>query len=81
MRTSKYDTFCSVCGLAINIEQVGACIKCDAIDFTQRCYADLSIHVCVECWIKIKSITHDGIDVAIKRSECLKEADAECVRR
>ena len=81
MKTLEYDTYCSICGLAITRQQVGACIECDTIDFIHRCYADLSIHVCVECWMKITSITCAGMDEAVIRSETLKEVDAECMRK
>jgi len=80
MKTFEYDSFCSVCGLAITRQQIGACIECDAIDFTNRCYADLSIHVCVECWMKITSITQSGMGEAVVRSETLKEVDKEWMK-
>ena len=73
MKKDKYDTYCSVCGLAITKHQIGVCIEEPMLfDFNDRCYTDLSIHICYECWEKIKVYTRDGMKKAIKRSEKLK---------
>jgi len=67
-----YDTYCSVCGLAITKNQIGVCIEEPMLfDFNDRCYTELSIHICSECWEKIKVYTHDGMESAIKRSKQL----------
>ena len=79
---SKYASYCSICGLAITTAQIGAMIEGEMIvDFNERCFADLSIHVCVDCWEKIKQYTDDGMEKAITKSEKLKRMDAESVRR
>lgn len=69
-----YDSYCSVCGLAIPTSQIGICIdEYTTVDFTTRSYCTLSIHICNECWEKIKHNTDMGMDVAIERAESLLE--------
>lgn len=79
---TKYASYCSICGLAITTQQIGAMVEGEMIvDFNERCFADLSIHVCVDCWGKIKQYTVDGMEKAVIKSEKLKQMDAECGRR
>jgi hypothetical protein len=77
MKHKYYDSYCSVCGYAITTNQIGACIDCEAIDFTTHGFADLSIHVCTECWVKIITIAKGGMKKAIKRNKELKRIDAK----
>ena len=78
----KYNTYCSVCGFAITTMQIGAMIEDETIvDFNERGFVDLSIHVCADCWTKIKFNTLAGMERAVKKSEMLKRMDAESVRR
>ena len=69
-----YDSYCSVCGLAIPTSQIGICIdEYTTVDFTTRSYCTLSIHICVECWEKMKTITDSGMAVAVERALSLQE--------
>jgi hypothetical protein len=79
---SKYATYCSVCGLAITTMHIGAMIEAENIvDFNERCFTELSIHICTDCWEKIKQYTLDGMDKAVVKSEKLKQHDAEHAHR
>jgi hypothetical protein len=79
---TKYNSYCSVCGFAITTNQIGAMIEDDTIiDFNDRCFTDLSIHICCDCWTKIKVHTLAGMKRAVLKSETLKRLDAESVRR
>ena len=81
-KETKYDSYCSVCGFAITLPQIGAMIDDDTIlDFTDKCFVDLSIHICNDCWRKIKVNTLAGMKKAVMKSEKLKRMDAECARR
>ena len=81
-KKEKYASYCSICGLAITTMQIGAMVEGEMIvDFNKRCFADLSIHVCVDCWEKIKQYAVDGMEKAVIKSEKLKQMDAECGRR
>jgi hypothetical protein len=77
MKHKYYDSYCSICGYAITVNQVGACIECAAIDFTTHGFTDISIHICVECWEKIDNLTKGGMKKAIKRNKELKRIDAK----
>jgi hypothetical protein len=80
--TSDYVSYCSVCGFAITTRQIGAMIEDDTIiDFNERCFTDLSIHICNDCWEKIKVYTLGGMKKAVAKSEKLKRMDMECERR
>ena len=81
-KKTNYESYCSVCGLALTTMQIGAMIEGEmVVDFNDKCFADLSIHICVDCWEKIKQYTTDGMEKAIVKSEKLKRMDVESVRR
>ena len=73
--SKKYNTFCGVCGFPIKTFQIGTVID-DLIimDFTERCYVDFSMHVCTECWEKIKTNTFGGMEKAMRRQKELKKS-------
>lgn len=70
----KYDSFCSICGLPIMVHQIGICLD-DLVlmDFNDRCYVDLSAHICSECWEKIKANTQTGMEGAVRKLKDLKK--------
>jgi hypothetical protein len=81
-KETNYASYCSVCGLAITVPQISVMIdNGEIIDFNDKCFIDLSIHICNDCWEKIKVNTLGGMKKAVAKSEKLKRMNAECARR
>jgi len=72
----KYDTYCSICGFPIKKEQVGICIDdYYTVDFEDRSYITLSMHLCLNCWEKVKLNTLGGMKKAIKKHNEMNATD------
>lgn len=67
-----YETFCGVCGLPIKTFQIGTVFD-DLVlmDFNERQYVDFSMHVCSDCWEKLKSHTNGGLEKAMSKKNLL----------
>jgi hypothetical protein len=71
----EYVDFCSVCGIALKLEECRAAIEGRAVDFVAKGRGSVDMTLCDECWQRIYDNSIAGLEPAILKRLKLESND------